>query len=173
MPSSRSELARRIARAIGLRTFKGHPDRAALLNDCESSAWELEQRAPPRVTPACIAWMAVKRVRVGRQFKESVRSITTSRFDKRSKRPKNLRQIQIHLHDIASVEQPPSLVAPGWLDYGEWLSRLDARKRAIAEALAAGGKTGEVAAEFGVSPGRIAQMRREFEKDWAEFQHAN
>ena len=167
---SRSVLARRIARCIALRTFRGHWDRAALLNDAESVAFELEATAPPHVTPACIAWMAVKRVRIGRQHKESVRSLTTSRFDKRSKRPKNLRQIHIHLHDLAAVDAPPSETVPTWMDFKAWLAKHDARKRQIAEALAVGGRTGEVAVEFGVSAGRIAQMRREFENSWKEYQ---
>ena len=51
---------------------------------------------------------AVKRVRVGRQHKESVRSITTGRYDKRAKRPTTLRHIHVDLHDIASPEMPPS-----------------------------------------------------------------
>jgi len=170
---SRVTLARRIARSIALRTFWDHWDRDALLDDAESVAWELESTAPPHVTPACIAHMAVKRVRIGRQHRESVRSITTSRYDKRCKRPKNLRQIHIHLHDIAATDAPPSESVPGWMDYQEWLAGYNSRKRKIAEALAVGGKTGEVAAEFGVSAGRIAQMRREFERDWRAFQGNN
>ena len=162
---SRPVIACRIARSIGRRTFRGHWDQQCLLNDCESVAWELEATAPPHVTPACIAWMAVRRVRIGRQHKESVRSVTTSRYDKRSKRPKNLRQIRIELHDLQSRENPAD-VAGFWIDYQAWLARYDARKRKIAQALAVGGRTGEVAAEFGVTAGRIAQMRREFERDW-------
>ena len=171
--ASRSVLARRIARFIGLRTFRGHWDRPALLNDCESVAFELEATAPPHVTPACIAYMSVKRVRVGRQHKESVRSITTTRFDKRAKRPRTLRQIHIHLHDLAAVDAPPSETVPTWMDYKTWLARYDSRKRKIAESLAVGGTTQEVARHFRVSDGRISQMRREFEKSWKEFQGNN
>lgn len=166
---TRSESARRIARYIGLRQFRGHWDRASLLNDAESVAFELEASAPPNVTPACIAWMAVKRVGIGRQFKQSIRSITTGRIDKRSKRPK-IRQIHIHLYDIAAVDAPPSEAVPGWIDYTEWLSRYDARKRGIAEALAIGSETHEVAVQYGVSDGRISQMRREYEREWKKFQ---
>ncbi len=140
-----------------------------MLNDAESVAFELEATAPPHVTPASIAFMAVKRVRIGRQHKESVRSITTSRYDKRSKRPKNLRQISMELKDLQSRENPAE-VAGFWIDYQSWLATYDDRKRRIAEALAVGGRTGEVAKEFGVSAGRIAQMRREFEDSWDIFQ---
>jgi transposase-like protein len=49
----------------------------------------------------------------------------------------------------------------------------DARKRGIAEALALGSTTGETARHYGVSDGRISQMRREFERDWNTFQGEN
>ena len=55
------------------------------------------------------------------------------------------------------------------IDSPEWLSRLAERQRQIAEALAAGSRTGEVAKEYGVSAGRISQMRREFEDSWDEL----
>ena len=171
---SRSELARKIARYIAFKRFRGHWDRASLLSDAESVAFELEAMAPPHVTAGCIGFMAVKRVGVGRQFNESVRSITTSKYDKRSKRPKNLRQIHVHLCDVAAVDAAPSESVPGWLDYQEWLKQYGrSRKRKIAEALAIGTKTQEVARQYGVSDGRISQMRREFQADWNKFQHVN
>ena len=173
MPSTRSQLAQAIARSLALRAFRGHWDRDTLVADAHSTAYELELSTPSHVSASCIGWVAVRRVRVGRQHKESVRSLT-GRFDKGSKRPKNLRQIQIDLHDVACPEQPPSETVPGWLDYQTWLAGLDARKRAIASALAAGGSTGETAREFGVSDGRISQLRRELESDYkSRFQSAN
>ena len=49
------------------------------------------------------------------------------------------------------------------------LSQFPDRDRQIAEALAAGSRTGEVAEEFEVSAGRISQMRREFKESWEAF----
>lgn len=169
MPLSRSEMARRIARSIACRVFRGYWDRSTLLNDAESVSWELESTAPPHVTPGSIGFMAVRRVLCGRQHKESIRSILTGKHDRRSKRPK-LQQVHIRLTDLASRDTSPSDCVPGWMDFQVWLSRYDQRKRAIATALAIGGKTGETAKEFGLSPGRIAQYRREFEADYADFQ---
>jgi hypothetical protein len=166
---TRSESARQIARSIAYHRFRNHWDLRAILNDCESVAWQLEATAPPHVTPTSIAFIAVKRIRIGRQFKQSIRSITTSRRDKRSKRP-DFQQVQIDLHDIAAVDAPPSESVPAWIDFKVWLSRYDDRKRGIAECLAVGGTTQEVARQFGVSDGRISQMRREFMRDWERFQ---
>ena len=167
--STRSESARKIARTVAFHRFRGHWDLPAILNDAESVAFELEAMAPPGVKPTCIAVVAVKRIRIGRQFKQSIRSVTTGRKDKRSKRP-DFQQVHIDLHDIAAVDAPPSESVPGWMDYGVWLSRYDHRKRGVAEALAVGGTTQEVARQFDVSNGRISQMRREFKRDWEQFQ---
>lgn len=166
---TRSESARRIARSVAFHRFRGHWDLPALVDDAESVAFELEAMAPPDVRPSCIAAMAVKRIRIGRQFRQSIRSVTTRRKDKRSKRP-DFQQVHIDLHDIAAVDAPPSESVPGWMDYQVWLSHYDHRKRGIAECLAVGGTTQEVARQFGVSDGRISQMRREFKRDWERFQ---
>jgi hypothetical protein len=140
-----------------------------LMNDAESVAFELEATAPPHVTAASIGFMAVKRIRSGRQFRQSIRSITTGKTDRRSKRP-HFQQIDLDLNDIADVGAPPSLSVPGWMDYQVWIRRLGAKRRKIAKALALGETTHAVARMAGVSDGRISQMRREFMLDWNKFQ---
>lgn len=55
-------------------------------------------------------------------------------------------------------------------DFPAWLKNLSVRNRRIAQALAVGHSTGEVAKRFGVSAGRISQMRREMHRSWQEFQ---
>lgn len=54
-------------------------------------------------------------------------------------------------------------------DFPTWLARLPRRDRKIAQALAVGGTTSEVANQFRVSPGRISQLRRELHQSWQEF----
>lgn len=54
-------------------------------------------------------------------------------------------------------------------DFPAWLDRLPRRNRRIAEALAAGQNTGDVARRFNVSAGRISQLRRELHRSWQEF----
>lgn len=55
------------------------------------------------------------------------------------------------------------------VDFADWLSDLPRRNRRIAESLAVGNTTGEVARRFSVSPGRISQLRQQFKMSWAEF----
>ena len=64
----------------------------------------------------------------------------------------------------------PADVAICRIDFGAWLNGMTTRRRQIAEALAAGDKTYEVAARFELSEGRVSQLRREFEMSWREFQ---
>jgi len=168
MPT-RSELAMKIARFIGRKRLRKTWELRELLADCESTAFELELTAPPHVTPASIAWRAVQRVRCGRQHRESIRSITTGRHDRRSKRPV-LRQVHIRLTDLATTRDSPSEVMPGLMDFEVWRQRYGGKKLGILEALAVGGTTKETAKEFSLSPGRISQLRDEFERNWNEFQ---
>ncbi len=55
------------------------------------------------------------------------------------------------------------------IDFPAWLDSLSTKKRRVAEALAQGDSTNDVADEFGVSAGRISQLRREFAESWQEF----
>jgi hypothetical protein len=56
------------------------------------------------------------------------------------------------------------------IDIGDWFRLLPERDQKIAGALAIGGTTGEVAQEFGLSPGRVSQKRHELEESWEDFQ---
>ena len=56
------------------------------------------------------------------------------------------------------------------VDFDEWLEGLPARDRRVAELLATGEMTGEVARMAGISPARVSQLRRELAASWQEFQ---
>lgn len=58
------------------------------------------------------------------------------------------------------------------IDFPEWLSRLPKRDRRLAEALANGDTTGEIASRFAISAGRVSQLRRELYASWERF-HAD
>ena len=63
----------------------------------------------------------------------------------------------------------PAEIAASRIDVGDWLRSLPKRDRQIAEQLAEGDRTGEVAVEYGVSPSRVSQMRRQLQESWEEF----
>lgn len=55
-------------------------------------------------------------------------------------------------------------------DYPQWRARFRRRDRQVLDALAAGGRTTEVARRFGLSAGRVSQLRRRFAASWEDFQ---
>jgi hypothetical protein len=56
------------------------------------------------------------------------------------------------------------------LDFPRWRASLRRRDRKILDALAGGERTADAARRFKISPGRISQLRREFEEGWEQFQ---
>lgn len=63
----------------------------------------------------------------------------------------------------------PAELAASRIDVPAFFETLGPKKRRIAEALATGESTRKVAKRFGVSPGRISQLRREFLEAWHNF----
>ena len=63
----------------------------------------------------------------------------------------------------------PAELAASRLDFDAWWRHLPRRNRRIAAELAAGSTTGETARRFGLTAGRISQLRRELAQNWREF----
>jgi len=63
----------------------------------------------------------------------------------------------------------PAEIAAIRVDFNDWLKTLTSRNRQIAERLAVGETSGQVARMFLVSTGRISQLRQEFQESWHEF----
>jgi hypothetical protein len=63
----------------------------------------------------------------------------------------------------------PADIARTRIDFADWLASLKRRDRKIAESLAAGNRTGEVAKRFKVCAGRISQLRQELARNWRHF----
>jgi hypothetical protein len=64
----------------------------------------------------------------------------------------------------------PDEVAATRIDFNVWLASLPKRNRHIAEKLAVGESTNCVARFFGITPGRVSQLRRELHRAWHAFQ---
>ena len=54
-------------------------------------------------------------------------------------------------------------------DFPAWLGTLSRRNRRIAQFLAVGNRTQDVAKRFTLSAGRVSQLRRELATSWKEF----
>jgi len=66
----------------------------------------------------------------------------------------------------------PAEVATARMDIRTWLETLTPRNRAVASLLAVGETTCETAKRFGLSSGRISQLRGELCGSWEKFQGA-
>jgi len=64
---------------------------------------------------------------------------------------------------------PVSDIVAFRVDFADWLKSLRRRDRRIAESLAVGNRTGDVAKRFNVSAGRVSQLRRELAESWRAF----
>jgi hypothetical protein len=56
------------------------------------------------------------------------------------------------------------------IDFACWLGELSRRDRRIIAGLASGDHTNAVAGRFGITPGRVSQLRRKYEHLWQAFQ---
>ena len=55
------------------------------------------------------------------------------------------------------------------LDWPAWLSTRTERDRRIIADMALSEQTKELAEKYGMSPGRISQLRRQYQDDWCLF----
>lgn len=76
---------------------------------------------------------------------------------------------EIFIEDRAST---PAELAASRMDFEDWLGRLSAKRRRIAATLATGESTLRAARKFRLTPGRVSQLRREFQRDWNAFHGA-
>jgi len=70
---------------------------------------------------------------------------------------------------VENKRTSPADLATFKLDFDAWLPSLSRRARRMAEDLAAGERTRDVARRYGVSAARVSQLRRELQKSWEEF----
>jgi hypothetical protein len=85
-------------------------------------------------------------------------------------RPRGKRELELideALHD--NVETPPPDAAAFRVDFPLYLARLSERDRGVAVYLAEGHRPGEAAAAFGLSRGRVSQLRQELFRRWHEL----
>jgi hypothetical protein len=65
-----------------------------------------------------------------------------------------------------NTQTPPPEQAGFRIDFPRWLGTRSERDRRLAEDLMTGERTLDVSSKFGLSPGRISQLRRTFHEDW-------
>jgi hypothetical protein len=71
------------------------------------------------------------------------------------------------LHD--NTQTPPDEQAAFRLDFPAWVGRRSDRDRRLIGEMLVGERTRDLATRFGLTPGRVSQLRREFFADWSAF----
>jgi DNA-binding NarL/FixJ family response regulator len=146
--------------------FQGLRDADEMVSDAVSVAWEALLTAPQAATPQSVAAIACRRVKSGRQFRQSAKSIG-------GPNPRRKRKPQREEADIGKVlareRNNPAALATVKMDFTAWLPLLTQREQRYLEAFISGETTGEIARRFRVSPARVSQMRRELLEHWKAF----
>jgi hypothetical protein len=125
-----------------------------------------------------LADFAIRQVRAGRRVgtKRNVRDVSSrycqrakavhvQRLDRYDRRRDQWREIVVE-----DRRAGPDHVVMVRLDFAAWLESLTSRNRRIAERLAAGAAGQDIARQFGISPGRVSQLRGELQLAWRRFQ---
>lgn len=92
------------------------------------------------------------------------RGVSMRRLDRYDERNGQWREVCVE-----DRRPTPAALAATRIDFAAWLESLPGRTRRIAMTLAAGESTQKTARKFGLSPGRISQIRRELLDSWREF----
>jgi hypothetical protein len=127
-------------------------------------------------TPATLATYAVNRVRCGRHVggrQEGARDLLSPRCHKRHRvQVQSIQCPASDWKDVVIADRKASIpdLAAFRIDFACWLSMLAERDRRIIDAFIAGEQGYAVADRFGLSAGRISQLRRRYERDWRVFQ---
>jgi hypothetical protein len=133
-------------------------------DDALSVAWELWLQNPEAPPPG-IAYYACKRVRVDRQFRESISSVTGPASPDKVK-PERVLLTAEHL--LRETDDPAELVAVK-LDFADWLRNLTDREKGFLEEFLQHERTTDIARRWNVTQARVSQIRRELLSYWIEF----
>jgi DNA-binding NarL/FixJ family response regulator len=123
--------------------------------------------------PSTIATHAVQHVRSGRHVggsQEAARDVMSSVARRRHGFKLDLGNcdgLQNMLTASGRADVPD--LAAFRVDFDRWFSMLTRRDQKIISAIASGDCTKTVAERFGISPARVSQLRRRYERQWLVF----
>ena len=131
-----------------------------------------DQGRADTASPSTLAWYAALQVKRGRPVGGRMNSKEPlSRYGQLSNDIQVERRPSQWIDAIVEDKRAPVAdQVAARIDVAAWFATLTQRMRQIAKDLAFGFSTSEVAQKYGVTPGRISQLRRMLEESWAAFQ---
>lgn len=149
----------------------------SICNACAAVARLAELNKLDLVYPTVVARFAVSQTRDGRMLGRPLNCKDIS--STYCQRAKGVVMERLDMYDVEDdawreivIEDRhagPAEVVRVRLDFDAWLRSLPRRNRRIARFLALGNRTGDAARKFGVSEGRISQLRTELKRAWDDF----
>jgi hypothetical protein len=128
--------------------------------------------------PSMLATYAARAVNSGRRLcgKESAKDVLSSDAQQRHGfKVKNLPDGYSPVRETFETALTDNTVTPPAeqvcfrIDFPAWLKTRTERDRRVVQDLMVGDRTCEVSQKYGVSRGRVSQMRRDFQEDWERF----
>ena len=155
---------------------------AAVIANCWVAFVRLVERGAIDVAYATpLAQFAIRQVRDGRrvgsslnikdvssQYAQHRKGIVMESLDRFDTEANEWQEVLVEDRRVGPAE-----TAACRIDFGDWLRSLSKRQRRIAKALGSGERTKEAAKRFGMSAGRISQVRRELMVAWDSFVDAD
>jgi hypothetical protein len=147
-------------------------------NCCCAYARLVERGKQHVAFPTRLANYAVRQIKDGRRVgkKQNVRDVYDQHAQirggyqlKHIGSPRDQRSGGWREQLVENKRTTPADLAAFKIDFGAWFPSLPGRTRRLAEDLAMGERTGDVARKHGVSPSRVSQLRRELQRSWEEF----
>ena len=125
-----------------------------------------------------LAMYAIKQVRAGRRVgaKLNIRDVTSTYAQRvrgfQVERLDEFDHLRREWNEVLAEDRKagPAETAAARIDAVSWFKSLDRQKRRIAKVLSRGELTSVVARMFGLSPGRVSQLRNELKRSWEQFQ---
>lgn len=68
-----------------------------------------------------------------------------------------------------NTQTPPDEQVAFRMDFPAWLTTRTERDRRIIEVMSTNERTMNLSRKFGISPGRVSQLRRQYHEDWERF----
>jgi hypothetical protein len=149
----------------------------AVANALVAYARLVEQGKESVAFATVLARFAVARVRAGRQVsgRLNARDVSSQYCQQRKRirlgRLDRFDPVEGIWQEALVEDHRTPILDQVWfrIDFPAWLHSLSPRNRKIAQCLAEGVSTTDVARRFGLSMARVSQLRRELEKSWLKF----
>ncbi len=146
--------------------FAGQHDKEQRVLDALSVAWEIWRNAPNDATPSTIARYAVLSSAADRHISKTSKSADSKG---RMKRSGATRDHQFDINNVGDDHNDPSRIVAFRIDFSQWLASLKERDRRVAEMLARGDTTSEVANELGCTLGNVSQLKAKLATSWYAY----